>query len=554
MPSHIEGVESSRACIGVATNESISWADSEDRFEISNDLAIGGVLQAGSTTAATVAYNRIGIQTPVSPNINGSDDLSVSGALEVGTHLIGNGIFYMDYGGPDGPQAIYFYDGGAPGGRSFRWSDVDNRFEINDALKLSGAIELNNTIEMDDDGPDQNQRIYFFEDGIPNGESFGWTDAADRFEFTDSVHIVGDLSATGAKPFVQNYPGRDDLSVVYAALEGDEVGTYTRGMARLTGGVAEVALGETFALVTHPDIGLTVQLTARSPGARLYVESVSTRELLVRAEPGSAPDAAFDYVVQGLRIGFENWDVVRPRSGPAPIPSQESADARHAAHSELRTPSPLERFGQMAVAAGGVASPSNEARALRQAIGEYDPDASDRPDAVRSPEEVVPGASSAAVSPPAVDRAATRDGATTPGVSAISDGAAPPLETALGHRSYEVLEAVEAGDVLVADANDPERLRRASIIADTAVVGIVAGEPGTRYDGSHPVPVAQSGIVRCRVDATQRPILRGELLVTGWSAGSASGSVDRAPGTILGKALESLSGGSGFIRVLVTLQ
>jgi ketosteroid isomerase-like protein len=58
---------------------------------------------------------------------------------------------------------------------------------------------------------------------------------------------------------------------------------YTRRPGRLVNGVARVALGETFALVANPDLGLTVHITPRGETPLpLAAAVVSTSELLVR--------------------------------------------------------------------------------------------------------------------------------------------------------------------------------------------------------------------------------------------------------------------------------
>ncbi len=65
-----------------------------------------------------------------------------------------------------------------------------------------------------------------------------------------------------------------------------------------------------------------------------------------------------------------------------------------------------------------------------------------------------------------------------------------------------------------------------------------------------------------RVDATSGPIQIGDLLVTGEREGVAMKSVPvdvagvrlHRPGTLIGKALESLEKGSGTILVLLSLQ
>jgi hypothetical protein len=506
---------------GVETNESLAWSDAEDRFEVSNDVAVAGTIRVGSTAVAPVAYNQIGLGTPGSQNVNASDDLYVAGSIELDQHLLLNGIAYMNYDGPDQSQTLYFYEGGAAGGRFFGWNDGEARFKMNDRLKLTGALELNNTLEMDDDGPDGNQRIYFYEAGSVAGESFGWTDANDRFETTDDLHVVGGFSATGAKAFVQNHPTRADLSIVYAALEGNEVGTYTRGTARLAGGRARIALDETFAMVTLPGVGLTAHLTPRSPGASLYVASVDARELVVGSNEGSSPDALFDYVVLGLRIGFEEHAVLQPRLGDAPIPSQASVEDRFREHPDLRTHTALARFSAMAADAGGPSADAQAARALRTGIGEYDP-RDERPPALAhepAPEPVP----------------------------------APAPGPAVTYRTYPVLEPVEAGEVLVADPSDPSFLRRSEGGAD-AVVGVAAGAPGTHYQAGTQVPVAEVGLAWVLVDAGTVPVERGDLLTVSPMAGAAMRSLHASPGTILGKALEPLASGVALARVLVMLR
>jgi hypothetical protein len=68
--------------------------------------------------------------------------------------------------------------------------------------------------------------------------------------------------------------------------------------------------------------------------------------------------------------------------------------------------------------------------------------------------------------------------------------------------------------------------------------------------------------VRIKVDASFGAIRAGDLLVTSPTAGhamrsvpiDAGGSQFHRPGTIVGKALESLAAGRGEILVLLTLQ
>jgi hypothetical protein len=76
------------------------------------------------------------------------------------------------------------------------------------------------------------------------------------------------------------------------------------------------------------------------------------------------------------------------------------------------------------------------------------------------------------------------------------------------------------------------------------------------------VLVATTGRVKVKVDATNGPIQIGDLLVTSGKEGVAMKSVPveiagiriHRPGTIVGKALEPLSQGTGEILVLLSLQ
>ena len=96
--------------------------------------------------------------------------------------------------------------------------------------------------------------------------AFGDTGGGYFIDSTSSVigragYDTYSFNGTGAKSFIQNHPYDPGKVVVYAAPEGDEVATYTRGSARLLSGEARVKLGPTFAWVTNPDIGLTAHLT-----------------------------------------------------------------------------------------------------------------------------------------------------------------------------------------------------------------------------------------------------------------------------------------------------
>jgi hypothetical protein len=121
-----------------------------------------------------------------------------------------------------------------------------------------------------------------------------------------------------------------------------------------------------------------------------------------------------------------------------------------------------------------------------------------------------------------------------------------------------------AGTVVVLDKRQKNHVLASRISYDTSVAGVVSGKPaivlGQRR--ADMAAIATTGRVPVRVDATRHPIAVGDLLVTGESSGVAmrsepmalNGRAFHQPGTILGKALEPLAGGTGTILVLLSLQ
>jgi hypothetical protein len=68
------------------------------------------------------------------------------------------------------------------------------------------------------------------------------------------------------------------------------------------------------------------------------------------------------------------------------------------------------------------------------------------------------------------------------------------------------------------------------------------------------IPLALVGIVPCKVSAENGAISPGDLLVTSSIPGHAMRDDNPKVGTVVGKALGSLSSGIGMIQVLVMLQ
>jgi len=162
------------------------------------------------------------------------------------------------------------------------------------------------------------------------------------------------------------------------------------------------------------------------------------------------------------------------------------------------------------------------------------------------------------------DRIDARTGALTSGATdrvATTEGHDPVAGDAIGALTnsaeavpfafpVSVHDPVESGDVLAADIAHPGQLELARSPADPTVVGIAAGGSNAIWRGRAPLALPGT-IVRCKVDASNRAILPGDLLVASGMPGHAMAMLDEKPGTVIAKALEPLASGTGTILVLV---
>jgi hypothetical protein len=125
-------------------------------------------------------------------------------------------------------------------------------------------------------------------------------------------------------------------------------------------------------------------------------------------------------------------------------------------------------------------------------------------------------------------------------------------------------QKLSAGMVVVVDAKGSNRVLASAAAYDTRVAGVISAQPGITLGeaSENKALVATTGRVKVKVDATRLPIRAGDLLVTSDVEGvamrsepvSLGGIMIHRPGTIIGKALESLDKGTGEILVLLSLQ
>jgi hypothetical protein len=125
-------------------------------------------------------------------------------------------------------------------------------------------------------------------------------------------------------------------------------------------------------------------------------------------------------------------------------------------------------------------------------------------------------------------------------------------------------QKLSAGTVVILDPEKSNQVIASTEAYDTRVAGVISEQPGVLLGegGEGKVKVATTGRVKVKVDASKGAIKIGDLLVTSDKEGVAmksepimmQGRRMHAPGTIIGKALEALSGGVGEIQVLLSLQ
>ena len=122
----------------------------------------------------------------------------------------------------------------------------------------------------------------------------------------------------------------------------------------------------------------------------------------------------------------------------------------------------------------------------------------------------------------------------------------------------------EPGDVMMIGLESGSDVIKSNEPYSTRVAGIYSTKPGVvgRRQTTDPktstseIPMAMVGIVPTKVSAENGTISRGDLLVTASISGYAMKGTDRTKmlGAVVGKAMGSLSSGTGVIEVLVTLQ
>jgi hypothetical protein len=127
------------------------------------------------------------------------------------------------------------------------------------------------------------------------------------------VYAQGNVGATGTKSFVEPHPTDPTKEIRYVSLEGPEAGTYFRGSGHTVNGVAVIEVPESFRMVTH-EHGLTVVVTPIGELAQIACVSKGLDRIVVK----SSRDVSFDYVVNGVRRAFKDFEAIGENSDFVP--------------------------------------------------------------------------------------------------------------------------------------------------------------------------------------------------------------------------------------------
>ncbi len=116
---------------------------------------------------------------------------------------------------------------------------------------------------------------------------------------------TGDYGGTGAKYFIEPHASDPSKVIRYISLEGPESGTYFRGRAMTSGGVATIEVPDHFRMVSAEE-EMTVHLTPVGRFTQIYIESANLDQIVVR----SSRDVEFHYIVHGIRRAFRDFNPI----------------------------------------------------------------------------------------------------------------------------------------------------------------------------------------------------------------------------------------------------
>jgi len=177
------------------TNEALTWFNTADRFQFSDDVSVVGLLSGSSLrvdglAAVHGAFSASGtIRTDNDLYLN--DDIDSNNVnLTFGSDTTNESLTWFNTA-----DRFQFSDDvsivGAISGSSLR---VDGLAAVHGAFSASGTIRTDNDLTLNDDQTAADVTFTFGSDGT--NETLTWFNTADRFKFSDDLDVIGTISGT----------------------------------------------------------------------------------------------------------------------------------------------------------------------------------------------------------------------------------------------------------------------------------------------------------------------------------------------------------------------
>jgi len=620
------------------------------QFTLDDDLTVDGALQVGNGPASAPAYNRFGSGGgPDSGDITTADDLFVLRDLELDETLYLNGDLRMsDVYQPF--QHIYFHNGSTQTGDYLRFAQAADEFEFSNVIQ--GPVSNNFWIKAD-----SNLRFMFDDDNSTTGNVAEWfhdgafdnVHKVAEIQEGGGMRIRGTLSQNVAFDVAESFWASEPLEPgELVAADPDRPGAVrraARGIDRAVLGVVSghpgVLLGsapfdpaalreswgeeihdlfqrdrtswEAIARQRHPELNLEAstvidpatpgesELSDRDPERRRLEnrEALEARALEVFHDTNFVAVALAGRVPVRVDATYGAIAVGDPLS-PSPTPGV-AMRADGASPAIAIALEPLDDGQGMVL--GFIArfeTVAGKIETLAREVDRRTPDPLTGVQTMNGDLRIVLDRSASDDARFMIVNDGGMDGELGDELLRVDEAGNLSLRGSLRPHSMDVAEyfpvlgPVSAGDVLAIDPGQPGVYRRTSSVADSAVVGVVAANPGVLLGGSAQriaavdvelaadldraraagdrdeedriwselerrflethAPVALTGTVDLNVDAGYGAVRPGDLLVSSPTPGHAMRTDDPRPGTIVGKALTGLAAGTGTVRVLVMLR
>ncbi|MFH1680773.1 MAG: hypothetical protein ABIH26_09020 [Candidatus Eisenbacteria bacterium] len=196
--------------------EFFEWDNGEARFELTDDLVVGGVLSVGVNTRnyAPVAYNHLSYLNapfPLSGEINSSGDLFIEYDLEVGDQaFVGGDLAIGDLDGSDNDSLLF-----DQGNEELVWDNAQARFELSDDLAVGGVLAAGAGAETSVEAKTYN---YFSFSSTVTPASVEMSTGGDLFvdwdlEVGDDIFYSGALTDLSPAPPFQGKGGGQEIAL-----------------------------------------------------------------------------------------------------------------------------------------------------------------------------------------------------------------------------------------------------------------------------------------------------------------------------------------------------